>query len=198
MINSKINHEHIDVKVGLLFSRIGLSPNLWTILSLIPALCGFLALYDHNMLLGFFGFLLSGVLDIIDGAVARVTGRVTEFGTFLDGAIDRYIEAMLYIGLLFFGVPDYLLPIYVWISLLIFGTLMCSWINSYFSLIFDKKIINQMHEILERTDRMILIFAGMLLWFFNPAFLSYIIFITTILANITVLQQIFFVYKHHQ
>ena len=36
-----------------------------------------------------------GALDGLDGAVARVSGRVTKFGAYVDAMCDRYFEAMI-------------------------------------------------------------------------------------------------------
>lgn len=38
---------------------------------------------------------LVGSLDVLDGAVARVSGRVTKFGAYLDAVCDRYVDAMV-------------------------------------------------------------------------------------------------------
>ena len=38
---------------------------------------------------------LIGCLDGLDGAVARVSGRVTKFGAYLDAVCDRAVEAMV-------------------------------------------------------------------------------------------------------
>jgi len=54
------------------------------------------------------GFLLPGGLlllfasgfDILDGALARVSGREQRYGAFLDSTVDRYAEAITYIALL--------------------------------------------------------------------------------------------------
>jgi CDP-diacylglycerol--glycerol-3-phosphate 3-phosphatidyltransferase len=54
------------------------------------------------------GFLIPGGLlllfasgfDILDGALARVTGREQRYGAFLDSTVDRYAEAITYIALL--------------------------------------------------------------------------------------------------
>ena len=58
------------------FARLGHSPNAWTALALAVALGGFFALVGHRLLLGFLLFLLSGFLDMVDGAVARATGFI--------------------------------------------------------------------------------------------------------------------------
>jgi phosphatidylglycerophosphate synthase len=38
---------------------------------------------------------LVGGLDVLDGAVARASGRVTKFGAYLDAICDRYVDAMV-------------------------------------------------------------------------------------------------------
>jgi len=41
----------------------------------------------------------SGVCDILDGQVARKSGRTTRFGAFLDSTLDRVAEALLFLGI---------------------------------------------------------------------------------------------------
>src|SRR4051812_23959379 len=43
---------------------------------------------------------LAGLLDMLDGQVARREKRVTAFGAFLDSTLDRYSDMALYMGLL--------------------------------------------------------------------------------------------------
>ncbi|HZU07798.1 MAG TPA: CDP-alcohol phosphatidyltransferase family protein [Chloroflexota bacterium] len=43
--------------------------------------------------------LLASAFDLLDGAVARASGRSTPFGAFLDSTLDRYAEAVVFIGL---------------------------------------------------------------------------------------------------
>jgi phosphatidylglycerophosphate synthase len=50
--------------------------------------------------LGCWLYALSGVLDTLDGRVARRTGRVTKAGAFLDSVLDRWAEFLLLGGLL--------------------------------------------------------------------------------------------------
>ena len=42
---------------------------------------------------------VAGALDILDGAVARVSSRQTRFGAFLDSTIDRYSDVVLMGGI---------------------------------------------------------------------------------------------------
>lgn len=87
------------------FASFGLSPMAWTLLSLLAAMAGFVALCFHRLGMSLILFVISGMLDSVDGAVARVTGNVTFQGAFADGVADRYAELMLCLGLLLYLGP---------------------------------------------------------------------------------------------
>jgi len=71
MLKSYFDTEKVSVKLGMLFSHVGLSPNTWTVLAILPAVIAFIALaVYHNLFMGFLFFLAAGVIDAIDGAVA--------------------------------------------------------------------------------------------------------------------------------
>ncbi|QEE17790.2 CDP-alcohol phosphatidyltransferase family protein [Promethearchaeum syntrophicum] len=48
-----------------------------------------------------FLFFLGGYIDVIDGAVARKTGKSTKFGAFLDSTLDRLSDAIIILGLMY-------------------------------------------------------------------------------------------------
>ena len=54
-------------------------------------------------LLGGVLILVSGWFDIVDGAVARATGRVSARGAFVDSTLDRVAEVALFMGILLGG-----------------------------------------------------------------------------------------------
>ena len=192
MIKSKLNTDWISVKIGVLFAKLGISPNTWTILALIPAVLGFVSLYYHNLIYGLILFLISGIIDAIDGAVARVTGRVSNLGAFLDGIIDRYVEILLYVGLLLYGIDA------IWIALLIFGALMPDYVRAYAD---HKNVVTELEDqrrmvgLLNRFWRLNLIFLGMLLGYFDEVWLTYLIILVVILANLTAIIRIWFVVR---
>lgn len=55
----------------------------------------------HPFIAGFI-VLAAGFFDMLDGALARHTGRVTSFGAILDSTLDRVSEAVLLLGVLIF------------------------------------------------------------------------------------------------
>jgi len=44
--------------------------------------------------------LVVNALDLLDGALARSSGRANAFGAFLDSTLDRYAEAVVFVGLM--------------------------------------------------------------------------------------------------
>jgi len=191
-----------SVKFGILFSKIGLTPNQWTVISLLPAILGFVALVYNELLLSVGLFILSGLLDVVDGAVARVTGAVSNLGAFLDGIIDRYVELLMYMGVfvylsnnLFYEI---LIPHQYWIALLIFGALMPTFVRSYADhrgVVTEPEDHKKMGGLIERAERLGMIFAGMILGAFDTTYLLYMVMMTAILSNFTALQRIWFVIK---
>jgi archaetidylinositol phosphate synthase len=202
MLKASGSTEAASIKMGILFSRAGISPNMWTVLALVPAALGFLALVYNELLLSLALFLVSGLIDAIDGAVARVTGSVSNLGAFLDGIIDRYVEFLLYAGLLVYlttnYAPELLFPHMYWIILLVFGALMPTFIRAYAdhrNVVTEPEDHKRMGGLVERAERLSLLFAGMILGLFNISFLVYMVAATSILSHITAFQRIRFVLK---
>jgi CDP-diacylglycerol--glycerol-3-phosphate 3-phosphatidyltransferase len=83
--------------------RSGITPNSITILGFL-GVCGasWLAL-ERYWVLSSLVFVASGLVDSLDGLVARHQGRVTAFGAFLDSTLDRLAEAVVFgaIGITF-------------------------------------------------------------------------------------------------
>src|SRR3954464_4057568 len=66
-----------------------------------------------GLLFGFGRFFWAGVVlivanlfDMLDGQVARLSGRVTRFGGFLDSSLDRLSDMVVFVGLMVFYARD--------------------------------------------------------------------------------------------
>ena len=87
---------------------LGLTPNLLTLFgvaaSVAAAFC-YLSWKIGGFVLPSAGFLVlvSGLVDALDGVVARATGRVSAFGGFLDSVCDRYSDAVVLSAILVGG-----------------------------------------------------------------------------------------------
>lgn len=199
MLKATLRTEQTD-RLARGLARLGLSPNAWTLLSLVPAAAGLAALAEHSLIAGLVLFVLSGFIDMVDGAVARATGQVSAKGAFIDGVVDRYVELLLYLGLWYYlGRGEFLgLQREVWFMLLLFGALMTSFVRAYADhrgVVKDERELKKMGGLLERGERLLLIYAGMVAGIFNPEWLMIVIVITAALANATALQRIWFAVK---
>jgi phosphatidylglycerophosphate synthase len=196
MLKANLRSEKTDrLAAGL--AALGLSPNTWTLLSLVPALLGLAALVMHQLAYGLVLFALSAFIDLVDGTVARVTNQATNKGAFVDGVVDRYVEMMLFLGLLLYlGSGKFLsIPNEAWFMVLIFGAMMTSFVRAYADhrgIVKDPGELKKMGGLLERMERLMLLYAGMFLGLFNTEWMMAVIALTAVLANATALQRIAF------
>ncbi len=83
-------------KVGRLFSF--LPADVWSLLGLLIGLASAVLLYRGMYAEGALVLLLSGIVDEIDGSVARALGT-TKFGGILDSTSDRVVEGFVFAAL---------------------------------------------------------------------------------------------------
>ena len=77
----------------------GVRPNTITTVATLVLVGSATAFAFGAVKLGGWLLLLSGVLDMLDGRVARGSGGVTEFGAFYDSTLDRVGESALFGGI---------------------------------------------------------------------------------------------------
>ncbi|MBI2076695.1 MAG: CDP-alcohol phosphatidyltransferase family protein [Candidatus Aenigmarchaeota archaeon] len=185
----------LSIKVGMLFSKLPLTPNQWTLISVLPAIVSAYFIINENFLLGALLFGTASFLDLVDGSVARVTGRVTKKGAYLDTIIDRYIEGLIVFGLLFVSLP---IPnSTLWIVLYLFGSMMTTYAKAAAK---EKNLTEEELRggLTERAERLVLLFLGLLLANLSKAYLSYIVIILAVLSNATALQRIYIALRKKQ
>ena len=81
-------------------ARLGVSPNALTWFGLVLALGTAVIIGCGHLIAGGIMVLVSGAFDMLDGALARATGRITRYGGVLDSIVDRFSEAALMLGVL--------------------------------------------------------------------------------------------------
>jgi phosphatidylglycerophosphate synthase len=180
-----------SLSIGRAFSRVGITPNQWTMISLIPVLIAVYVLTQGMFVVAGLLFILSSFLDLVDGAVARQTNNATKLGAYLDTVVDRYVEVIIIFGILLAGIPGFFIPSYAWIFLYLFGGLMTTYSKAAAK---EKEIIPKGRELkgglLERAERLLILFIGMLAAGINPVYLTYVIALLAILTNVSALQRI--------
>ena len=190
----KEKFEFFSKRVGIFFSKFKLHPNFYTLISLVFGLFCFIFLVKNNLSLALIFFVLGALCDFIDGSVARISLRVSKLGAFLDTICDRYFEGMVLFGFLFLPLPKIIFNAKVWVFLSLFGSLMTTYSKSAGK---EKEILSKEIKkgLLERPERMILIFLMMISGLFNLNWLIYLLILFAVLSNFTALQRIILILK---
>jgi len=167
--------------VAAFLNRLGLMPNTVTLIGLAGNLVGAYFLARGFFLVGGLLVLVMGVIDALDGTMARLRGERSDFGAFVDSVTDRYSELLIFGGLLIF----YSLHDNLWLAIMTFGAAAGSVLVSYVrsraeSLGFQAKV-----GLLTRMERYLVLAPSLLFgvpWFG--------IIVIAILGNATALQRI--------
>lgn len=166
--------------------RLGVTPNMITIVGFLLNVVVAWVIATGNLLVGGILVLLVGLFDMLDGAVARVGGRVTTFGGFLDSTLDRYSEALVLFGVLVVyttaGQTTEVFLVYA----VIVGSIMVSYARARA----EGLGLNCEVGWLPRPERIALIGFGLIL---NQ--MTVVLWILAILTNFTAVQRIVHVYR---
>lgn len=138
--------------------RLGLTPDVVTILGTVVAVAGALIFFPMGKL--FIGTLVVWffvLFDMLDGAMARERGGGTRFGAVLDATCDRVSDGAVFCGLLWwiaFGLHD---------KPLAAATLIClvtSQVISYIKARAEASGLRGDGGIIERPERLIIVLVG--------------------------------------
>src|SRR3954468_14761058 len=184
----------IEPAISLL-ARNRVSPNaITTVGTLVTVAAGGVYVPGHSRTAG--GIMaVTAFFDVIDGEVARRTGRCTVFGAFYDSSLDRVADGALMGGLtVFYATNPIHHNMYMMVVCLlgIIGTFMVSYTRARAeSLGIDAKV-----GVMQRPDRIVLLSAPQALFglFWNGWVLIAIILLLSVTAWITAVQRIAFVY----
>lgn len=108
-------------------AALGLTPNTLTIVGfLLNCVVGLVIALGYVQIGGVL-LILTSAFDLLDGALATQTTRVTKFGAFLDSTLDRYSEAAVLLGLLWWALQRSLTLEALLIYVVIVGSLLVSY-----------------------------------------------------------------------
>ncbi len=161
--------------------RIKMQPNHITLLGLLGSIAaGVLIAFGHLLWAGLLAALMAP-LDAVDGAMARLKGNPTIFGSFFDSVIDRYDELFLLAGLTY----HFIQQANTWGMMLTFGAAAGSVLVSYTRAKAEALGLNAKVGFMTRIERSIVLIIGLLV---GKPLVS--VGIIAILANITAIQRI--------
>lgn len=173
----------------------GINPNFLTIIGSIPPLLFFVLIVHgyYNFALIIFPFI---AIDLLDGSVARLTGKVTPFGSFLDSTIDRISDFLIISAFGFATIVRWEIVV-----LFLFAAFLVSYVRSRAELAGDKTISFDI-GVIERPERLIGVFIGFIIYILAPSFmfggfniLELIFILLLVLSLMTAIQRVFWAYK---
>lgn len=167
-------------------AKTGISPNTLTLLGLFSSIVYLIFILHKIYIISLAMVILAGFFDVIDGAVAKLTGKVTKIGEFLDSTLDRLSDAILIIGLIFMR-----FNIFVIILLLIFSFLI-SYVRAKGELL-GLKIEGR--GLIERAERIIFIVVIIVAYMVNFEIANIIVLIFLVLTIVTFIDRTIFILR---
>lgn len=183
----------IAVPAARVLIKLGFSPDAVTLIGTLGVSAAALAFFPQ-------GKLLTGVLvitafvfsDLIDGYMARLTGRTSKFGAFFDSTLDRLADGAVFSGLaLYFAGPgDSTLYLVLSLVCLVMGAVTSYARSRAETLGFEAKV-----GIAERADRLvwILVLTGLSGLLDIPFLLRFALWVLAAASTVTVGQRIWVV-----
>ncbi len=181
--------------IGDLLLRLGVSPDAVTLVGTLGVSAGALVFFPQ-------GELLVGVLvitafvfsDLIDGYMARASGRTSRFGAFFDSTLDRIGDGAIFGGLVlyFAGPGDSRLYLCVALYCLVAGS-----VTSYARARAESLGMTAKGGIAERADRLVatLFMVGLDGLLDLPVLTEIVLWAMAVASTVTVVQRILMVRK---
>ena len=169
-------------------ARLGVDPNVVTVAGFILNLVTAAVLATDHLSAGGALLLVSGLFDMLDGALARVGNSQSDFGAFLDSLLDRYSEATILLALVYVFTIHHHTANVVLVYLVAVGSLLISYARARAEgLGLDAKV-----GIAPRPERVLILGAGLLI---NADTTFIALLILAILTHVTALQRLFHVWR---
>jgi CDP-diacylglycerol--glycerol-3-phosphate 3-phosphatidyltransferase len=130
--------------------------------------------------------LIAGVFDMIDGTVARISGKVTKFGSFFDSVIDRYSDSVLFFGIIILYARVGRIDNLVLTCFVLMGALVTSYAKARAENLIDSCKVGFM----KRPERVVILMLGAI---FNHLLIA--LWILAVGANITAFHRIYHTWR---
>tara|TARA_B100001245_G_scaffold198605_1_gene157966 strand:+ start:1695 stop:2306 length:612 start_codon:yes stop_codon:yes gene_type:complete len=155
---------YVELPGARLLRALKLTPNAVTLISFAITVASAYLVGSGWLVAGGIVFLLGSGLDLMDGALARLTGTASPFGALLDSVFDRLGEAALFVGLAFYAIrgaaSESFLPIFI---ITLFLALIFSQGVSYLRARGEGLGVFTRAGVMTRTERVILLGIGLLI-----------------------------------
>jgi len=178
--------EKSRIKVASLLNRVHISPNMLSLIGLGLNLIAAVAFSFGRIVPAGFIMLLAGTFDTLDGTLARLSKRVSKFGSFLDSVIDRYSDFILLFGIAVFYARVGHLGYFILTGIAFLGSLQTSYTKARAENFIESCKVGFM----QRPERIITLIVGAL-----SNHLPVALWILAIFGHIASFQRIYFTWQ---
>lgn len=193
--------------VAEIFLKTGLTPNSITSLSILTGILCAICYIGHHFATGSLLLFCSAILDLVDGSVARMTGRETPFGGVFDWIADKYVDTIVLLGVGLSGIPiisGIIAVPPVWdfgvITVAIIGSMMNTFIKpvTYAEIGFTERIDGKIDDPLEgigffgRPETLLVLIAGGV-----SGYIWISVLIIAVCTNLSALQRIIYLFRRY-
>ncbi len=174
-----------DPIVGVL-AGVGVTPNMLTLAGVLGNAGAAALAARGNFLPAGIVMLVASSMDMLDGALARATGKATRFGSVFDAVMDRLSEAAVLFGLLFYfsdrgGREE---------ELLIFAALVASFLVSYTRARAEIVDVPLREGLFGRAERVLLLSAALIIGEVTETGLTVALWVLAVAAGVTAIQRL--------
>ncbi len=162
--------------IGNSIKKAGISADMLTASGIVMAVAAAVAIGAGALRLGFALLILTGIPDLLDGAVAKASGKSSLRGAFFDSVSDRLTDGLLFGGIAYYLAASGEPP---WVVMLPVAGYVTASVVSYIRAKADALGFDARGGIVERAERFILLAIGLL---FEPVLLPVLMLIIVLNA----------------
>lgn len=193
--------------VASFFIRLGVTPNQISVLSILFGFSCALAFTQRCFLAGSLLLIVSAILDLVDGNVARKNHTESKFGAVFDWVADKYVDAAVILGVGFSGIPiiTHLLDLpaitdFGVVGLALTGSLINTFIKpvTYAEIGYTERIAGKIEDPLEgvgffgRPETiLVLVLGGM------TGYIWVSVLLIAVCTNLSAIQRIIYLYRRY-
>ena len=152
-------------QISVSIKKLGVTADMLTAAGIVMAVGAAVAIGSGALRLGFVLLVLTGLPDLLDGAVAKAWGKTSQRGAFFDSVSDRLTDGLLFGGIAYYLAASGEAP---WVVMLPVAGYVTASIVSYIRAKADALGFDASGGIVERAERFILLAVGLL---FEPLLL---------------------------
>jgi CDP-diacylglycerol---glycerol-3-phosphate 3-phosphatidyltransferase len=143
--------------IGMALKRTRLSPDHLTVIGLVMAVPAAIAIGSGRLILGLVLLIASAIPDLLDGALAKASGKASVRGAFFDSVADRVTDALVLGGVAWYLQSRH----HGQAAMLPFAVLGASMLISYERAKAESLGFNAKGGLMERAERIILVCVGL-------------------------------------